>query len=411
MYTKKQTNIMRHKSFHVTNYHVRERIAQQEEKLELQKQKLKEREREREKEREEKFYREMGEKSGIKTKERLEWMYSNNIGKGATAQIGVDITALNEPEPEPIQSAPRATVVDIENKMREDPLLAMEQQRMKALQDRLSNPVYALALKKRKDQLEAEAKEKAKAEKKEKKEKKKKEKKEKKKKKSSKKSRRRSSSSSEDSSSSDRRPRESSVQRRPTERHNSRDRRPRESERRDSRERKPRHDSFERRHDSRDRRHDDRRYDSRDRRSDRESERRRDYDSRDRQSRHDSHDGRQIRKQSRHDSADSRDKPEATRRSPDRRQRDTRARRKPLTSAEREERLRAMEEDYKEMQFNRDAQIASTRRREAQEAESTRHQRSLKMDGLDSKVFASLMFLGGGIGLAHPFEGGLGCGH
>ena len=160
MNTKKQTNIMRHKSFHTQSFWARQRIEMMRQKEDLKIRDMQTREKERQKEIEERYYRDLEAKAGVHRKERLDWMYEfsggpqDKAGEGQqAATIEEMVTSASGADEEAAKQ--KILVVDVENKMREDPMLGMEQKRLQLLQQRFADPMRALQLQKKRQELAA----------------------------------------------------------------------------------------------------------------------------------------------------------------------------------------------------------------------------------------------------------------
>ncbi|KAJ9449946.1 Pre-mRNA-splicing factor cwc25 [Diplonema papillatum] len=222
MYAKKKTNINMHKSWHVNSGVMRGKVEQAEAKALHDAKRAEIREKEREKELEKKYYEDLQEKAGVvKKKKRMDWMYevaapaapqtsgvemisSDNLLKD---QPKGDFAAAAQPKPE----VKPTLAVDLEAKIRDDPMFAIKKAQMERLQQQFNDPMFALALQQRRKQAEAKREriesKSAKKEKKDKRDKKEKKREKKEKKKQAKKEkkdrkRRRSTSSSSESSSS-----------------------------------------------------------------------------------------------------------------------------------------------------------------------------------------------------------------
>eukprot|EP01060_Flectonema_neradi_P004987 TRINITY_DN1329_c6_g1_i1.p1 TRINITY_DN1329_c6_g1~~TRINITY_DN1329_c6_g1_i1.p1 ORF type:complete len:473 (+),score=106.09 TRINITY_DN1329_c6_g1_i1:53-1471(+) len=219
-------NINMHKRFHPKGHRTVEAVRKAEETDALEQRKRRDRDREAEKEREERYYKEMQESTtGVKTKERLDWIYEFGSG-GKTQSSGIqmvsadqllakkadtgDFTAANDlANQEPVKKDAKAIAVDMEAKLREDPLLAIEMAKRARIESAFNDPMQAQKLRKLR-KLQQEKMEREKKDKKKDKKKRKKDKKEKKRKK-----KRRHSTTDSDSSS------EESLPRKPRRRHDS----------------------------------------------------------------------------------------------------------------------------------------------------------------------------------------------
>eukprot|EP01065_Artemidia_motanka_P041905 TRINITY_DN5510_c1_g2_i1.p1 TRINITY_DN5510_c1_g2~~TRINITY_DN5510_c1_g2_i1.p1 ORF type:complete len:350 (+),score=115.25 TRINITY_DN5510_c1_g2_i1:78-1127(+) len=225
MYTRKQTNINRHKSWHTQTFGHVKKVHEAETKEELKQKQIRERVAEREKELEKRYYEDLAAHAGVqRRRERVDFMYEFSGARDKSSGVElVSAEALQRGESTALPTVPtpgaaqadRPLAVDVESKVREDPLLRMKQVELSLLQEKLSNPMFEMALRKRQEadrrredarekrRAEKEAKKQRKAEKKQRKKERKKERKRRKKEKKKRKRRRSSSDSSSSDSDSD----------------------------------------------------------------------------------------------------------------------------------------------------------------------------------------------------------------